>query len=112
LYNNGEYILYNAGDIPMHFKIYFPISDIPQSFTLSFGDKKLVLSNVISKRNDSYILIDGFNRTIVGCDNSYKHTKNFYNEKIIEGDFFDLPQGEVKLKSNLEGKLEFYYLYL
>jgi hypothetical protein len=70
------------------------------------------LNAVAAKAGDSYIIIDGLTHTIRGCDNAYKLTQNLYNEKITDGDFFMLPIGEIKLESNVEGHLEFKYLYL
>ena len=110
-YSDGKYRLFNAGDYPMPFQLYLPVGSAAQTFNVECADSKIVLTQVAAKEGDSYILIDGLTHTIRGCDSSYKLTKNLYNEKITDGDFFSLPVGEVELKSP-QGRLEFNYLYL
>lgn len=110
-YENGKYLLYNAGDIPMPFRLYFPITATDKNFTIQCGDQRLELKGVKSIGEDLYIVIDSQNQIIQGCTSSLKRTKNLYNDKL-SGDFFNLPTGEIELKASEEGLLEFNYLYL
>ena len=110
-YSDGCYKLFNAGDIDMPFKLYLKINKTPKNFIIACGHKKLSLENVISLGTDFYIVIDTLEKTVCGSDQQYKKTKNLYNEKITEGDFFDLSVGENILETE-EGFLEFKYLYL
>lgn len=110
-YADGKYFLYNAGDVPIPFQLYIPITNTPTSYSIVSGNQKIVLSNIKSKTADSYILIDGNTNIIYGCDNKKRKTKNIYNEAIIEGDFFNLSLGEIELEAP-EGQLLFKYLYL
>ena len=111
-YSNGAYKLYNAGDMPMPFKLRIPVSTTAQTIDIRCAGSKILLNAVAAKTGDSYIIIDGLTHTVRGCDGEYKLTQNLYNEKITNGDFFTLPIGEVRLESNVEGHLEFKYLYL
>ena len=109
-YNGMAYKLYNAGDIRMPFKAFFP-SNIGSVY-MNCDGKSISLSGVTPKKGDSYIVIDGWSQTIYGCDANYNKTKNTYNEKITGGTFFDLPLGEIELVTNMAAKLEYNYLYL
>lgn len=110
-YGSGKYVLYNAGDISMPFKLYLPITSTAKNFTIQCGDQKMELKDVKSVDGDAYIVIDSQNQMIQGCTSSLERTRNLYNDKLL-GDFFDLPVGEIELKVNEEGILEFNYLYL
>ena len=107
----GQYLLYNAGDVDMPFKLYLPISGLTFPLNIKCGDKKIQIKRFAPCVGDVYLLYDGFTHTLRGCDENYKITKNLYNKHIISGDFFELPTGEVALKCP-EGLLEYNYLYL
>ena len=110
-YSEGKYLLYNAGDVPMHFKLYIPLTKETKSYDIYCGDSKIFLKDVHYKLGDDYIVIDSANHSINGCDLNLKKTKNLYNETIVNGNFFQLPRGEFELYCP-EGILEFKYLYL
>ena len=110
--NSSPYKLYNAGDIKMPFKIYFPVSNTAQNISVECADCKISLQNVVAKGNDKFIVLDGFALTVQGCDINKKKTKNLYNDKIVEGGLFQLPIGEIELITSTDGELEFNYLYL
>lgn len=111
-YNEGSYLIRNIGDIEMPFKMYFPINENPQNFHIKCNNKEIVLSNIIAKGQDKYIVLDSYALTINGCDENYQKTKNLYNNKISKGELFMLPIGEITLEANIEGILDFNYLYI
>lgn len=114
-YINGYYKLYNAGDFEMPFKIYFPIEQINDIITLGCGENKLILNGRNFKKQhekDRYLVVDSRQHLVYGCDSKGTNNKSIYNKLLIKDNFFNLPLGEVRLESTLEGKLEFSYLYL
>lgn len=111
-YDQGAYKLFNAGDVPMHFQLYIPIIDSPITFEIECGSNKLKIKDLIAQPGDAYLLLDTFYHVAIGCNTSYKKTKNLYNQYIVNGDFFELPTGECVLKSPIEGRLVYKYLYL
>lgn len=111
IYENGEYLIYNAGDAPTPFKLYLPVMEIEQTFIIECNGQQLELRNIAAKNGDEYVLIDSHDWIVWGCNSEFVKTKNIYNNKLI-GEFFDLPQGEIRLKVNSPGYLDFRYLYL
>ena len=116
-YYGGRYKIYNAGDLDMPFRLYIPINKISQNIKVARKEgAELLLSNEILQRRkgsmDAYLMIDSYRQIISGCDENFLDTGNIYNDIIIGGNFFELPTGETELFSNIEGKLEFNYLYL
>lgn len=123
MYNkwDGErYLLYNAGDLEIPFKLYFELPNTRQdtlNLELQCFGERLKLSDLKAKiKNtvlDKYIEIDSNLNTIQGCDSEFKHTGNLYNEFITEGDFFTLPLGRCPIQSSQQPvKSELMYLYL
>lgn len=112
---NTSIKVYNAGDLPCDFKIYFssPIT------TLSMDMENLKLTTFELKDGDSYYCINSKTNLIEGCDNSFNPTGTLYNEFIIAGDFFKIPMCnlitdffEITTDGvNIE-KIEYDYLYI
>ena len=112
-YVSGCYKLRNAGDIEMPFKIYFPLAEGNNNFSIECAGQKISLSGIVARDDDKYIVIDSHTNTINGCDINYKKTKNLYNYTITDGSIFTLPTGEISLKTSVQAsRLEFNYLYL
>ena len=110
-YSEGGYKLYNAGEMEMPFKAYYSINSTPKDISLSCDQDQIVFKDITAKNNDKYLLIDTRNKIAIGCDENYHKTNNLYTEKIVSGNFFNLPIGELKLIAPEADKLEFKYLY-
>lgn len=108
----GIYKLYNAGDIPTHFRLYLSRESVSCEFVVAISDNKaLHVAGISLQTGDTALLYDSRTKLLRGCDAEHKPTGTIYNQYIIAGDFFELPLGEVLLQAP-QGELEFKYLYL
>jgi hypothetical protein len=127
-YSNLTYKLYNAGDIPMPFRVWFRApnqGEIIEKLVMECGNQKMVCGPInygvsaLSGMEDYYIVIDTEKTTIEGFTTTGIQTGNVFNKNIQEGDLFLLPLGEQFLKVYGESngqqiaplKIEFHYLY-
>lgn len=128
-YSDYRYLLYNAGDLDMPFKIVFPAPNENESIEkiyIECKEFKLYFGPVINTINkgtrlkDDYLIIDSARNTIEGYTSKGIQTGNLYNYTVTEGDFFLIPPGENHLKvygENKEGRkilpidIEFHYVY-
>lgn len=119
-WESGYYLLYNAGDLEIPFKIYFELpSTVERGYNLEISclGHNLKIENLRTKYKnttlDKYIEIDSYLNTIQGCDVEFKRTGNLYNEYITDGDFFTLPLGDSPIACTSQpAKAELMYLYL
>lgn len=111
IYSQGVYKLYNAGDVDMPFQLFLSAADVANASTIENGENKLELAAFTLEGGDTYVMYDSISHVLQGCDSSYKKTNNLYNKYIISGNFFNLPVGEVELKTP-QGILKYKYLYL
>lgn len=117
-FTNGEYRLFNAGDVPAPFRLWFLAkidSSQSVSFEISNGDNKLVIKNLSATNNKVwYYVVDCQAGLIQAYDDARQPLPIAYNAFIAEGDFFYLPTGEQTLKVTgaTPKELEFHYWYL
>lgn len=119
---NGCYHLYNAGDIPTPFKIWFRM---PQNttnvlnFTISCGDKVIQFTDIKNTtlnnyRPDYYCVFDVATNSVEGYSADRKQTGTLYNSHIAAGAFFELPTGEQDLyisgATPYSIEIKYYYL--
>lgn len=112
-YSGGAYKLFNAGDMPIPFKIWF-VAAQTNGFTLSCGDNSISVNGLQQIRGDYYYVFDVDTHSIEGYDSSGKPTGTTYNYGIAGGDFFLLPVGEqfLRIVGAQPHKIEFHYWYL
>lgn len=108
---DGQYNLYNAGDLPISFKLYLPQDKLNSSTTLVCGENTFTFSSLQLIEGDAYLLYDGTSCMLKGCNEMRKETGTIYNKYITSGNFFKLPTGEIQLTAP-EGEMEYKYLYL
>ena len=105
--------VYNAGDLPCDFKIYF---DSPIA-SLSMGAEILNFNTFSLKEGDIYYCINSKTNLIEGCDAEYTPTGNLYNEFIKSGNFFKIPVSNLETTDTIAAdganivKIEYDYLY-
>lgn len=121
VFQNGQVVLYNAGDVLMPTQWWYRVSDTPQ--TIDFycdGVQKMTISNLAQSHllsptgagADYYIIIDMPRATIQGYDRSMRPTGRLYNRYITNGNFFGIPRGEHIITVQQPIELKFNYLYL
>ena len=128
-YKNNVYKLYNAGDLPMPFQVWFKApneGEVIEEIVLECGNKRLIIGPInygispISGLKDYYIVIDTERSSIEGYSKRKIQTGNVFNKKIKEGDLFLIPTGEQFLTvygRTTTGikvsplKINFHYLY-
>lgn len=92
---NRSFFVYNPGDLPTDFiiQINFVGGTIPSgSIYLEDGDDILRFDAIAMKGQDAAIQINTKLNLIEGVDSAGKRTGNLYNEAIISGGFFQIPQ--------------------
>ena len=115
-YSGGAYKVYNAGDVPIPFKIWFVISKI-SSFTISCGSESITVADLDRYEpyfKDYYMVFNVETNTIEGYDSEGRPTGSTYNYGITSGNFFQLPVGEqtIRVSGMQPHKIEFHYWYL
>ena len=115
-YSDGAYKIYNAGDVPIPFKIWFVISEI-SDFTISCGSESITVANLDRYEpyfKDYYMVFNTETNTIEGYDSGGRPTSSTYNYGITSGNFFQLPVGEqiIRINGMQPHKIEFHYWYL
>ena len=138
IYENGQISLYNAGDLPVGFRLYLPANILGTGLSLNYRlnpdlptvDASLVLDPITLKSNDNGIMIDTNTGLIMGVSIAptfnpstgiwnYAVSNNLYNEYISSGYFFKIkPSLEkydrpaIQIENGTENIVIFYdYLY-
>ncbi len=111
--------VFNAGDLPADFKIYFDFG-ISGSLgirpsTENANTSSLVFSQIEKNNsNDYYLCFNSKNELIEGCDENYLPTGSVYNKYITGGDFFKIPEENVdyiiSAPANIK-HIEYEYIY-
>lgn len=122
---DGDFALYNAGDICVDFALVIPFhgptSSIPEGF-FEMGDERLAWEKISRKVPDIGIYIDTKTNLIYGykmVGSQKVKTDNIYNEYITSGNFFKIPlrdsfltisESLSSLRDRIEIKYDYYYL--
>lgn len=121
---DGQIKLYNPGDIPAHFKLYFTF----KNSAIEAGEMQLIHKGQKlgqlkwrgfqqKKEKDVYIVFDSQTNLIEGLDENKMKTGALYNE-YINGAFFKIPKGEALLqfidtkmtKDDVEIEYDYWYI--
>lgn len=115
-FSGGAYKVFNAGDVPIPFKIWFKISKLG-SVLISCGDQAIAIEQLERYDpyyKDYYIVFNAETNAIEGYDSGGRPTGSTYNYGITGGNFFLLPTGEqtIRVSGMQPHKIEFHYWYL
>lgn len=116
--------VYNAGDIEMPMRFWFPIYwasvEAPFSTTISCGPLSLSVTNLARSQEvsstgaggDKWLVIDMYNSRAEGYDENQQPTGRLY-DRYISGAYFMVPLGEQILTiTEQPSQIDFNYLYL
>lgn len=125
--SSTNYNVYNAGDIPTDFKIYYTLSNIRSQGVINLDlipyntlgivetlriDCSKIRAAALTNEDMIYILIDTKTHLIEGCDVDYNPMGILLNDAIISGDFFKIPTNYWRIRSGKPIKrIEYEYLY-
>lgn len=107
--------LYNAGDVPIPFKVWFIANKEIMNFSIKCGEKEITIKNLQNTKGSVYYyVIDFLTHSIEGHNALGQQTGYIYNPAISSGQFFLLPMGEstITIDGAVPHKIEFHYWYL
>lgn len=108
--------LYNAGDVPADWVVYYSINASGCALTQINLDNRpeIMQFSAIARENasDSFVRINSRTQLIEGCDSNKVPTGSTYNKYLKAGDFFKLPLNTSTFVSNTAcAGIEYDYLY-
>lgn len=117
-WSKDGYTLFNAGDVPIPFEIFFKIPesgilDVKIILNEAVFDIKNLAAKIINTKKDIYIGISSKDYIIRGYNENFVFTGCTYNEYIKGGDFMFLQVGENQLQTTIApATVKMHYLYL
>ena len=117
--SSGTVKLYNPGDLPTDFVVFYGINQFPSSIQLTQDNVTLGILNFstpgLKSNNDAYIRINSRTHLLEGYDNYFESTGTLYNDIITSGEFFKIPLGDDIYLTSGSGKpcvrIDYNYLY-